>query len=59
MSSTVVTWIIISVVVVFVLWIIMIYNGLVALRQRVNQRSPTSTCRPSSATTSFPTWSRR
>ena len=37
MSSTVVTWIVIGVIVVFVLWIIMIYNGLVALRQRVNQ----------------------
>ena len=37
MSSTVVTWIIIGVIVVFVLWIVMIYNGLVALRQRVNQ----------------------
>jgi len=31
------TWIIIGVVVVFVLWIIMVYNGLVAMRQRVNQ----------------------
>ena len=37
MSSTVVTWIIIGVIVVFVLWIVMIYNGLVALWQRVNQ----------------------
>ena len=31
------TWIILGVVVVFVLWIITIYNGLVAMRQRVNQ----------------------
>ena len=31
------TWIIIGVLVVLVVWIIMIYNGLVALRQRVNQ----------------------
>jgi LemA protein len=31
------TWIILGVIVVFVLWIIMIYNGLVAMRQRVNQ----------------------
>src|ERR1700716_4131388 len=31
------TWIIIGVLVVLVLWIIMIYNGLVAMRQRVNQ----------------------
>src|SRR3954449_697090 len=37
MSSTVITWIIIGLIVLFVLWIIMIYNGLVALRQRVNQ----------------------
>src|SRR5712672_4452019 len=31
------TWIILGVIVVLVLWIIMIYNGLVAMRQRVNQ----------------------
>jgi len=31
------TWIVIGVAVVFVLWIIMVYNGLVAMRQRVNQ----------------------
>jgi len=37
MSSTAVTWIIIGAIVLLVLWIIMIYNGLVALRQRVNQ----------------------
>src|SRR6476660_8418859 len=37
MSSTVITWIIIGLIVLFVLWIVMIYNGLVALRQRVNQ----------------------
>ena len=37
MSSTVTTWIIIGAIVLFVLWIIMIYNGLVAMRQRVNQ----------------------
>ena len=37
MSSTAITWIIIGLIVLFVLWIIMIYNGLVALRQRVNQ----------------------
>jgi LemA protein len=37
MSSTVVTWIVIGVIVLLVLWIIMIYNGLVAMRQRVNQ----------------------
>ena len=36
MSSTAITWIIIGLIVLFVLWIIMIYNGLVALRQRVN-----------------------
>ena len=37
MSSTAITWIIIGLIVLFVLWIITIYNGLVALRQRVNQ----------------------
>jgi LemA protein len=31
------TWIILGVIVVLVLWIVMVYNGLVALRQRVNQ----------------------
>jgi LemA protein len=35
MSTT--TWIVIGVIVVLVLWIIMIYNSLVAMRQRVNQ----------------------
>ena len=35
MSTT--TWIIIGVIVVLVIWVIMIYNGLVAMRQRVNQ----------------------
>src|ERR1700740_426675 len=37
MSSTAVTWIVIGVIVVLVLWIISIYNSLVAMRQRVNQ----------------------
>jgi LemA protein len=37
MSSTVVTWIVIGAIVLLVLWVIMIYNGLVAMRQRVNQ----------------------
>ena len=37
MSSTAITWIIIGVIVLFVLWIITVYNGLVAMRQRVNQ----------------------
>ena len=37
MSSTATTWIIIGVIVAIVLWVIMIYNGLVAMRQRVNQ----------------------
>src|SRR5689334_1678576 len=35
MSTT--TWIVLGVIVVFVLWIVMIYNGLVAMRQRVSQ----------------------
>jgi len=37
MSSTLTTWIVIGVIVVLVLWVISIYNGLVAMRQRVNQ----------------------
>jgi LemA protein len=37
MSSTAITWIIIGVIVLLVLWLIMTYNGLVAMRQRVNQ----------------------
>jgi LemA protein len=37
MSSTALTWIIIGVIVALVVWIISIYNGLVAMRQRVNQ----------------------
>ncbi len=37
MSSISSTWIIIGILVVLVLWIVMIYNGLVAMRQRVNQ----------------------
>ena len=35
MSTT--GWVIIGIIVVLVLWVIMIYNGLVAMRQRVNQ----------------------
>jgi len=36
MSATV-TWIIVGVIVVLAIWMIMTYNGLVAMRQRVNQ----------------------
>src|SRR5262249_28649180 len=35
MSTT--GWIVLGVIVVIVLWVIMIYNGLVTIRQRVNQ----------------------
>ena len=35
MSTT--TWVILGLIVLIVLWVIMIYNGLVAMRQRVNQ----------------------
>jgi LemA protein len=31
------TWIVLGVIVVLIVWIIMIYNGLVTMRQRVNQ----------------------
>jgi LemA protein len=37
MSFTATTWMVVGVIVLLVLWIIMIYNGLVAMRQRVNQ----------------------
>ena len=37
MSNISSTWIIVGVLVVLVIWFIMIYNGLVAMRQRVNQ----------------------
>ena len=37
MSNISSTWIILGVLVVLVVWIVMIYNGLVAMRQRVNQ----------------------
>ena len=37
MSNISSTWIIIGILVVLVVWIIMIYNGLVAMRQRVGQ----------------------
>ena len=37
MSNISSTWIIVGILVVLVVWIIMIYNGLVAMRQRVNQ----------------------
>ena len=37
MSSTVTTWIFIGGFVLLVLWVIMVYNGLVAMRQRVSQ----------------------
>src|SRR5438105_8920666 len=37
MSSTAITWIILGLIVLAVLWMVMVYNGLVALRQRVNQ----------------------
>lgn len=35
MSTT--TWIVIGVIVLLILWIMVIYNGLIAMRQRVNQ----------------------
>jgi len=57
MSTT--GWIILGVIVVIVLWAISVYNGLIALRQRVGRPAPTSTCSSSSGTISFPIWSRR
>ena len=37
MSSTAFLWIILGLIVLFVIWLVSVYNGLVALRQRVNQ----------------------
>jgi LemA protein len=37
MSSTAVFWIIVGAIVLFAIWTVRIYNGLVAMRQRVNQ----------------------
>ena len=37
MSSSVITWIAIGVIVLLAIWIMTVYNGLVAMRQRVNQ----------------------
>ena len=37
MSSTFITLIVIGVIVLFAIWIMTVYNGLVAMRQRVNQ----------------------
>ena len=37
MSSTFITWIVIGVIVLFAIWMMTVYNGLVAMRQRVNQ----------------------
>lgn len=49
MSTT--GWIVIGVIVVLAIWVISIYNRLVAMRQRVNQSFATSTSSSSSATT--------
>ena len=53
------TLIVLAVIVVVVLWAITIYNGLVAMRQRVNQAFADIDVQLNSATISFPTWSRR
>jgi LemA protein len=37
MSSTVLIWIIIGVIILAAIWMVAVYNGLVAMRQRVNQ----------------------
>jgi LemA protein len=37
MSSTAILWIVIGIIVVALIWIVMVYNGLVAMRQRVSQ----------------------
>ena len=52
------TLIILAVIVVLVLWVIAIYNGLVSMRQRVNQAFADIAVQLNSGMTSFPTWSR-
>ena len=47
-------WIFLAVLALLGLWLVMVYNGLVGLRQRVSSPSPTSTSSSSSGTTSFP-----
>jgi LemA protein len=37
MSSTAILWIVIGLIILFAIWMVMVYNGLVAMRQRVNQ----------------------
>jgi LemA protein len=37
MFTTLISWVAIGVLVLLVIWIMTVYNGLVALRQRVNQ----------------------
>ena len=37
MSTTLFSWLVIGVLVLLVIWIMTVYNGLVAMRQRVNQ----------------------
>ena len=37
-------WIVLGVLVVLAFWIFSVYNGLVAMRQRVTRPSPISTC---------------
>jgi hypothetical protein len=55
MSTT--GWIILGAIAVVVLWVVGIFNGIVAMGQRVSQAfAAMSSC--GSATISFPTWSR-
>jgi len=53
------TLIVLAVIVVAALWVISIYNGLVSMRQRVNQAFADVDVQLRSGMTSFPTWSRR
>ena len=55
-AYVVVLLIVLAVVVLLVLFVVVAYNGLVRLRNRIDNAS-TSSC--AAATTSFPTWWRR
>ena len=52
------TLIVLAVIVVFVLWAITVYNGLISMRQRVNQAFADVDVQLKQRHDSFPIWSR-
>jgi len=59
MSTTLFSWLVIGVLVLLVIWIMTVYNGLVAMRQRVNQAFSDIDVQTKQRHDSFPTWSRQ